>query len=112
LPLTSGKLGADAEIQEGQGFFGAEVPIFIAGMMAVVELARSVWNFIKDVQHGGLIIDGTTNPPTIRESRALDRGAVVFISRTGEKIEVKDTRGEAPDPSTIADLLEKLTSLV
>lgn len=108
--------GADAEIEEAKGFFDLGISVLIVGAMAVVSLAGTILSFVKDIQHGGLIIDGTRNPPMIREDRSLDRGVVIFIPRQGDKIVLGDSHrgdsGEILEKLERSVLLEKLMSLL
>ena len=56
---------------------------FMFAAMTVAFLADRLARFIKDIQRGGLIIDLTTSPATIREEGALDQGDVYVVSSAG-----------------------------
>jgi hypothetical protein len=53
---------------------------FAAGFVAD-RLSR----FVRGMRHGGLIIDLTADPITVREERALDQGYVYVVTKEGVK---------------------------
>ena len=100
--------GADAAVEEGRDLIAVDdAVLLIVGAMAVAQLANMLVDVVRNYKHGGVIIDASTNPPTIREKQALNQGVIVFIAPDGMQTLIQDTR-----KSLVDVVLEKLLSLI
>jgi hypothetical protein len=101
--------GSDMEIEFGHGF-ATDIPTLVAGVAIIGHLAVVLCKCAKTIKHGGLIVDGTTTPVTIREDHSLDRGQIFVIEKNGKTKLISAGLGNL-DVAGIINQLKSLSSI-
>ncbi len=99
----------DTQQYEPPGISSFEPMLILGGIIALGSLVRIIIKAVKDIHHGGLIINMIKDPPEIKEEKALDRGTVVVIFPDGRVSYNESNYHDIPEH--IFTLLKKLGKL-